>query len=66
MRRVTPEGLDVYTRLEGLAGQEAFLREEVERGRGEEQHCRLRRVQRELDAAWELLRERAERLGATR
>jgi hypothetical protein len=55
--------LDLFARIEGLAGEEAALLAIPAKDRSRHQHDRLRAIADELDRAWELLRKRAERLG---
>jgi hypothetical protein len=55
--------LELFARIEGLAGEEAALLEIPAKQRSRDQHDRLRAIADELDRAWELLRDRAERLG---
>ena len=58
-----PPELELFARIEGLAGEEAALLAVARENRDREQHERLRAVSAELDRIWERLRERAERLG---
>jgi hypothetical protein len=53
----------LFARIEGLVGEEHALLRVPEHERTHEQHERLRSIGRELDRAWERLRERALRLG---
>jgi hypothetical protein len=55
--------LDLFARIEGLAGEEAALLAIPAKERSRQEHDRLRAIADELDRAWQLLRERAERLG---
>jgi Protein of unknown function (DUF2630) len=57
----SPRGLDAYTHIEGLVGEENELLEKAEEGRKEEHRERLHAISEELDRAWETLRRRAER-----
>jgi hypothetical protein len=55
--------LDLFARIEGLCGEEAALLAIPANERNQQQRDRLRAIADELDRAWRLLRERAERLG---
>ena len=61
-----PSELGHYAHLEHLVGEEARLLEEAEESRKHEHHERLHEISGELDRVWEVLRERAERLGRHR
>jgi hypothetical protein len=52
--------------LEHLVGEETRITEEAEETRKHEHHERLHEIAHELDRAWDVLRERAERLGRHR
>ena len=54
-----PRNLEVYAHIEGLVGEENELLEEAEESRKEEHHERLHAIGKELDRAWEALRQRA-------
>ena len=56
-----PRDLEAYAHIEGLVGEENELLEEAEEDRKEEHRERLHAIGRELDRAWETLRQRAER-----
>jgi hypothetical protein len=56
-----PRGLDTYTHIEGLVGEEDELLEAAEEDRKREHRERLHAITQELDRAWETLRRRAER-----
>lgn len=60
-----PHELEVYTHVEGLVGEEERLLEEIEEASKKEHHERLQAIAHELDHAWETLRRRAERRGAS-
>lgn len=60
-----PRGLEAYAQIEGLVGEEDELLEQAEEERKEEHRERLRAITGELDRAWETLRRRAERRGAS-
>jgi DNA-binding transcriptional LysR family regulator len=57
-----PAGLELYTHIEGLCGEEDRLLEIAEEERDQAQHERLRAITAELDRIGEHLRERADRL----
>jgi hypothetical protein len=54
--------LDLFARIEGLTGEEHALLQVPGDQRTTAQHDRLHAIARELDRAWDKLRERAERL----
>lgn len=56
-----PSDLQLFTRIEGLCGQEAALHAIPHHEREEHHHQLLKEIETELDRVWELLRERAER-----
>jgi hypothetical protein len=56
-----PRDIKAYAHIEGLVGEENELLEETEEGRKEEHRERLHAIGQELDRAWEMLRQRAER-----
>jgi hypothetical protein len=58
-----PPEVELFARLEGLCGEEAALLAIPANERNQHQRDRLRAIAGELDRAWHLLRERAERLG---
>jgi hypothetical protein len=64
-RDLTPgrPDLELFARIEGLCGEEAALLAIPAKERSRQQRDRLRTIASELDRAWQLLRERAERLG---
>jgi DNA-binding transcriptional LysR family regulator len=57
-----PAGLELYTHIEHLCGEEDRLLEIAEEERDQAHHERLRAISAELDRIWEHLHERAERL----
>lgn len=61
-----PPELGLFTRIEGLVGEEAALLAIPLEERDKDQHERLGAVSGELDRIWERLRERAHRLGLAR
>jgi hypothetical protein len=58
-----PPEVHLFARIEHLVGEEARLLAEWRETRKEEHRERLRAISNELDGIWEMLRERAERLG---
>ena len=58
-----PPDVELFARIERLCGEEAALRAIPADERNQHQRDRLRAIAGELDRAWHLLRERAERLG---
>jgi Protein of unknown function (DUF2630) len=56
-----PHDLEVYSRIEGLVGEESELLEGAEESRKHEHSERLHAITQDLDRAWETLRRRAER-----
>jgi hypothetical protein len=58
-----PPEVELFARIEGLSGEEAALLAIPANERNQHQRDRLRAIAGELDRAWHLLRERAERLG---
>ena len=58
-----PPEVELFARIEGLCGEEAALLAIPAKERNQHQRDRLRAIAGELDRAWHLLRERAERLG---
>jgi Protein of unknown function (DUF2630) len=55
--------LELFTRVEGLVGEEAALLAIPHEDRSQHHHERLKAIGEELDRAFEKLRERAERVG---
>ena len=58
-----PYELRLFARIEGLVGEEAALLAIPHEKRRRDQHERLRAISAALDRIWEMLRERAHRLG---
>jgi hypothetical protein len=58
-----PPELQLFARIENLVGEEARLLEIPLQDRREVHRERLREISQELDRIWQMLRERAERLG---
>jgi hypothetical protein len=59
----TPEGIELFARVEDLVGQEDALLTIPAKARSDEQHTRLAEIGRELDRIFEKLRDRAQRAG---
>ena len=55
--------VELFARIEGLCGEEAALLSIPADQRSHSQRDRLKAISNELDRAWKLLRQRAERLG---
>ncbi|HEY2437615.1 MAG TPA: DUF2630 family protein, partial [Solirubrobacteraceae bacterium] len=58
-----PPELQLFARMENLVGEEARLLAIPLQHRREVDRARFREISHELDRIWEMLRERAERLG---
>ncbi len=58
-----PPELQLFARIENLVGEEARLLAIPLQRRREVHHERVREISQELDRIWEMLRERAGRLG---
>jgi hypothetical protein len=58
-----PDDLRLFAHIENLVGEEARLLAEPLERRNQEHAARLKAIGEELDRIWQLLRERAERLG---